>query len=140
MSPRKTILLAGENLLRMQLHRYRLQLNYFAVQIVERAEEALTLLLRQHYAVLIVDMPLRGAEILLDAAKVIDPGTKTLLLMERGAPLILTADATILPECATARMLLDHVKMLAPAKRGPRIIRKPVGSVSVFLDEIKKLD
>lgn len=141
MRPRKTILLAGEDEAKLQITRYLLDLNYFAVQIAPRAHEALTMLLKQHYDVLIVDMPLQGAAILLDAAKAIDPSINILVLAERGTGLaeVTTADVAIWPEDCTSKAILDQARNLAARRRGPRAIRKPVARATLFDETMKKL-
>ena len=91
---------------------------------------------------LIVDLPLSGANILLEAAKAIDPETKILLLVQAGTGLseVRTADVAIWPENCTVSILLDQVKMLAVRHRGPKAIRKPVVAAGLFGQAIKKLD
>ena len=128
MRPRKTILLAGECEERISTLAFALGLKTFTVTTASTAADALELLRKGRFELLLVDLPLSGAARLCDVAAASDLRIPSLILGTNTEQ-----DST--DAVADARMirqrdrtdLLERLKVMTARKRGPKE-RKPVAS------------
>ena len=126
MRPRKTILLVGDDELRVSLLGFLLRTYAYGVFTADCAPAAEQLMLLQPagkpFELLLVVWPLEGAATLLKRSKAIAPDTSTLFLAqdEGLVPSDWTADGTIFRYEYSGEVLLERVRVLTARRRGPR--------------------
>jgi hypothetical protein len=139
MRPKKRILLVGASEDRVGVLRFLLFTKGFAACGVLTAAEALGALRAARFNLLLVDLPLAGAEFLLDRAHAEDNSLPTLCLVSQGGahPESCSSYGLIPWQSFSPENLIERVKILTARKRGPKPLRKPVGSAEVLSETLE---
>jgi DNA-binding NtrC family response regulator len=133
MRPRKKVLIVGECEDRVSILAFALGLTTYHVTTSSSAAAALDLMRERAFELLLVDLPLAGAERLCDFAAAIEVKTPSVLVGARSDfdNSEVVADARVVPQRDRAE-LLERIKIITARKRGPKkgSERKPCASES----------
>lgn len=136
MRPKKQIVIVGSDAVRLSLLRFMLETNGYAVSVANGAEEALGLMERRRFDLLLCSAAFAGIERLLRVAGV-DPGLRRLAVVPlasdaQAESYAMHADSVVRLAIGSAEML-EQVKRLTARKRGLRPAMPPV-QVPAFVE------
>ena len=140
MKPAKRLLLVSEDEEQISPLRYLLRINAwrsnhacYCVTTADKAEEALGLLKKHQYDLMLCLYPVASMDTLLEQTKVIDDHLKIIVMADKASQLqTVYADAILFNPSSAA--LLEHIKVLLYRKRGPmRGMKRTVKSETVPL-------
>lgn len=138
MRPKKRILLANQNEIRLSLLRYQLTIHGYAVFSAVSAQEARTCFENYLPELLIAAFELPGlAELLADLHQHEWPCSQMVIAPARKELGSLSADAILCDP--TAAELLERVKLLVARKRGPKPVRSVLSEMRLMIEQARRI-
>ncbi len=140
MRPKKQILIVAGDETRASVLKFMLYTNGFAVEAVLTAADAEEQLPARPWDLVICELPLSGAEHLLDQACQIRDGIPSIVIAAKGAerPEGICSDA-VLPRHYIPADLLERARVISRRKRGPKPAKKPPEAVPAIAGADRRL-